>query len=177
MNDAYLSLGSNIDPETNLRLAVAMLADFGEIRVVSPVYVTEPVGAPGTPLFLNAALLLRTGLTARELKESAIAGIERELGRVRVPGEPNAPRTIDIDVALWSRSRDGLARGPAPDPDILRRAHVAVPLAAVAPHLVHPETGETLAAIAGRLVAACEGPPPRERPDFRLGASNGEPRS
>lgn len=166
MNRAYLSLGSNIDPETNLPRAVAMLSRAGEVRAVSPAYATEPVGAPGSAEFLNAAVLLLTELTADELKSGPIADIEETLGRVRVPGDRNAPRTIDIDIALWNPLTPG--DGPPPDPEILVRAHVAVPLAAIAPALAHPETGEPLSRIARRLTDGCEGPPPRERPEVAL---------
>ena len=181
MNAAYLSLGSNICAEANLKRAVSLLAAGGEIRAVSPVYLTEPVGAPGSPPFLNAAVLLLTGMSARDLKAGLIAGIEATLGRVRVAGDPNAPRTIDIDISLWNPDgrgdgEDGGAGpdgagpepGPDPDPDILTRPHIAVPLAAIAPDLAHPTTGESLAAVAARLAAASEGPPPRERPDIGL---------
>jgi len=174
MNAAYLSLGSNIRAEANLKSAVSLLAAGGELRAVSPVYLTEPIGAPGSPPFLNAAVLLLTGMTARDVKAGLIAGIEATLGRVRVAGDPNAPRTIDIDISLWNPGGrgdgedGGAGPDPDPDPDILIRPHVAVPLAAIAPDLAHPVTGESLAAIAARLAAASEGPPPRERPDIGL---------
>ncbi len=158
MNLAYLSLGSNIDPEINLPRAAALLRAAGRLRAVSPVFETAPVGTGDPRPFLNAAVILETALDATTLKRRVLADVEARLGRVRDPNDRNAPRTIDVDISLWQGDA-----GPPPDPDILLQVHVAVPLAAVAPELAHPETGESLAAIAARLARAQ--PQPRPRPD------------
>jgi 2-amino-4-hydroxy-6-hydroxymethyldihydropteridine diphosphokinase len=146
-NLAYLSLGSNIEPERNLPTAVARLAQFGQVRAVSTVWETLPVGFSDQPNFLNAAVLLETGLSAGALREEAIAGIETALGRVRTENK-NAPRTIDIDVMLFNRDIIHLNRRHIPDPEVLERPFVAIPLAEIAPDYVHPETGQTLEVIA-----------------------------
>src|SRR5262245_11570250 len=98
-NAAYLALGSNIRPAENLRESVRMLAKFGTIRRVSRVWESPPVDGAVQPCYLNAAVLLETRLTARALRLEAIASVEAALGRVRVPGDKYAPRTIDIDIA------------------------------------------------------------------------------
>jgi 7,8-dihydro-6-hydroxymethylpterin-pyrophosphokinase len=71
------------------------------------------------------------------------------LGRIRT-SDPNAPRTIDLDIALAGELvlADRKSGIDIPDPEILTRAHVALPLADLAPDAVHPVTGETLSEIA-----------------------------
>jgi 2-amino-4-hydroxy-6-hydroxymethyldihydropteridine diphosphokinase len=170
-NKAYLSLGSNIDKERNLPRAVALLAEAGQLLTVSSAYETEPRGRRDQPSFLNAAVLLITELSAADLKRNILANIEQRLGRQRDPRDKNAPRTIDVDIALWNDFVGEILGRPVPDPDILRFVHVALPLAEIAPAVVHPESGETLAEIARRLQQ--EGPEARVRPDIMLDPGDG----
>lgn len=153
MNHFYLLLGSNIDPEQNLPRAVQLLAAAGQLVAVSATYETEPVGGPDQPRFLNAAVILGSALPANDLKRYVIAGIERELGRVRDPSDKNAPRTIDIDIAIWREMDGDPGHLNLVDRDLLRFAHVAVPLAELAPDIVPPDAGEPLSTIANRLAA------------------------
>ena len=151
-NLAYLSLGSNIEPESNLPAAVKLLARFGYVRAVSSVWETEPVGLADQPNFLNAAVLLETALSAQALRDEAIAQIEESLGRVRTANK-NAPRTIDIDIMLFNQDTLQIGQRHIPDPEILERPFVAIPLAEIAPDYVHPEIGRTLKQIAASLPA------------------------
>ena len=68
---------------------------------------------------------------------------------------------------LWNEMVGEILGRPVPDPDILRYAHVAVPLAEIAPDLCHPVSGEQLADIAHRLATEASRPPARRR-DIRL---------
>ena len=165
----YLVLGSNVDSTRNYPAAVRLLEKLGEVAAASPVYETEPVGMPGAERFLNGAVLLRTDLTPADLKARLRNEIEHALGRVRTQGDGWAPRTIDVDIALWDDMVGEIGARHVPDPDILRHLHVARPLADLAPDLVHPETGRTLAAIAGDLEAASAALPV-PRPDIILGS-------
>lgn len=153
MNIAYLSLGSSLDKERNLPAGVRLLAQHGRILAVSPVYETAPVGNADDPTFFNAAVVLATPLDAETLKASVLRAVEDQLGRQRT-ADRNAPRTFDADIALFNHQILTVAGRRIPDPDILRHAHIAVPLADVAPDYRHPESGETLADIAARLRAA-----------------------
>lgn len=150
LNRAYLSLGSNIAPERNLPAAVTQLARFGKVQAASTVWQSAPVGLLEQPDFLNAAILLATPLPAQALRESAIAEIEAGLGRVRTENK-NAPRTMDIDIMLFNRDVISLGERRIPDPEVLERPFVAIPLAEIAPDYVHPETGQTLRQIAGHF--------------------------
>ena len=162
----FVTLGSNIDPRANLRRAVERLREALEVEAVSEAWESEPWGAQGTPRFLNAAARISTGLRPAALRR-LLRGIEAELGRRR-QSDRNAPRTIDLDIALFG---DLVLDDPAtglriPDPEIGTRAYLALPLAEIGPQVPHPETGERLADIAARLRA---GPDPPRRIELGLG--------
>jgi dihydroneopterin aldolase/2-amino-4-hydroxy-6-hydroxymethyldihydropteridine diphosphokinase len=152
-NRAFISLGSNIEPEQNLREAVARLSSRCRLLAVSRVYETAPVGKTDQPNFLNAAAELETELEAAQLKEQVLKQIEQELGRVRTQNR-NAPRTIDLDISLFNDQVLRVGRRHIPDPEILERAYLAWPLADLAPDYRHPETGQTLLEIAQSLPAS-----------------------
>lgn len=152
-NRAYLALGSNIDPERNLAQAVRLLSRHGNVLAVSRVYQTAPIGDAAQPDYLNAAVLLETPIPLSELRGRVIPGIESALGRVRVPGNRYAPRTIDIDVALFNREIVDDAGCRIPDPDILTRPFLALTLAELDPDYVHQRDGRTLREIAASLPA------------------------
>lgn len=146
---AVIAFGSNIEPERHVFAAVEALSRHLRVLATSPVYETPPVGAPGTPPFLNGAVLVETDLSPREVRQRVLRPIEEALGRTR--GEdPNAPRTIDLDLVLYEDVVEENAEMCLPAPDILRHAHVAVPLADLVPDWVHPTTGETMARIGTR---------------------------
>lgn len=126
------------------------------VEAVSRVYECEAVDAPGTPDFLNAAVLVRTLLPPARLKHRILRPLETRLGRVRVE-DSHAPRTIDIDIAVIGGLRiDDPETGlSVPDPGIARLAHLAFPLRDIAPLLVLPGVGVTLAELARRLEPGC----------------------
>lgn len=172
MNElVFITLGSNIQPETNLPRAVAMLRqnDHFALRAVSRVYESPAINAaggvnPDQPAFLNAAVLVENDYYPPvRLKYEVLRFIEQCLGRVRT-ADKFAPRPLDLDMALFGvLVRGGLVT--LPDPDILTRAHVALPLADLAPDFVHPVTGQTLGAVAAAFAGA---PGIRVRADFSL---------
>lgn len=153
LSTAYISLGSNIDPLNNLHRAVDLLGQRTTLRAVSHAYRTPPQGFTEQPDFLNAAVKVTTDLDILTLKHDVLDWIERELKRVRDPNNKNAPRTIDLDISLWNE--DVLEYGDkpwrVPDPDIPRFAHVALPLAEIAPDTIHPTEHMSLATIAARF--------------------------
>lgn len=120
---------------------------------VSQAYRTPPQGYTEQDDFLNLAAKITTDLAPITLKHTVLDWIERELGRVRDPHNKNAPRTIDLDISLWNNDVFEYGEKPwrVPDPDIMRFAHVAVPLAEIAPDYVHPTEKVTLAEIAARF--------------------------
>jgi 2-amino-4-hydroxy-6-hydroxymethyldihydropteridine diphosphokinase len=138
---AYLNLGSNIGPETNLPKAVALLKNYGMIKGKSSVWESRAVGSDG-PNFLNACILFETKLGANELKETAISRIETELGRVRT-ADKNSPRTIDIDIELFDDDPMNLKTWDYP--------FVIVPLAELLPEFIHPTKKEKLSQVADEV--------------------------
>ncbi|HEX4073420.1 MAG TPA: 2-amino-4-hydroxy-6-hydroxymethyldihydropteridine diphosphokinase [Planctomycetaceae bacterium] len=159
LNRAYLSLGSNIQPEQNLPAAVRALSEFGRLQAVSRVWESPPYGVSqqaASGNFLNGALLLETELSASSICDEIILQVERKLGRVRDPRDKNAPRTIDVDLSLFNDEVLTVGRHVIPDPAILTRAFVARPLAEVAPDYRHPVAERTLAEIADELAVRQE---------------------
>lgn len=152
----YISLGSNIDPESNLKRAVELISQRCTLLAVSHAYRTPPQGFTDQADFLNLAVKIATDLGAITLKHSVLDWIERELKRVRDPNNKNAPRTIDLDISLWNDSILEYGDKPwrVPDKDILRFAHVALPLAEIAPDYLHPTEKITLSEIAARFTDA-----------------------
>ena len=141
---AYLSLGSNLDPERHLRAAIeALRARFGEVEV-SGVYRFPAVGYDGAD-FLNAAAALHTDLTPPALN-AWLHALEDAHGRDR-SGPRFSDRTLDIDIVLYD---DLVAEGAGHlriPRDELRHAFVLKPLAEIAPEAVHPIEQRTIAAL------------------------------
>ncbi len=155
LHRVHLALGSNIDPVRNLQACLALLRLRCTVIAVSPVYETAPVGYIDQDNFLNAAVLLETPLTPEEFRTQVILPVEIMLRRTRDPNNPDAPRTIDLDIALWDEAVFDFGQKPwhVPDRNIVRYSHVARPLADLSPTLRHPEAGRTLAEIAAGLPA------------------------
>ena len=153
VNTVFVSLGSNIAPEENLASAIRLLRNKTTVLDLSPVYRTAPQGYKRQADFLNMAAKIHTQRTPLSFKREVIDFIESELVRVRDPRNKNAPRTIDVDIALWNDVvlQYGDKPWEIPDPDITRFAHIAVPLADLAPAYRHPTVGETLAEISETL--------------------------
>jgi 2-amino-4-hydroxy-6-hydroxymethyldihydropteridine diphosphokinase len=146
---AFISIGSNIEPEKHLPLAVALLPRIGELVAVSTVYQNPAVGPTPQADFLNAAALVRTELPAESIHRR-LRAIEAELGRQRTE-DKYAPRTIDLDLSLLGDQVMETTELTLPDPELLARPHLAIPLAELAPDYMHPVTLERLHAIADRL--------------------------
>lgn len=146
MTRAYVGLGSNIDPERNIREAVRLLARRCHVVALSTFYRTEAI-PPTQPPFINGVVALETTLLPRELKFGVLRDVEGQLGRLRSK-DKDAPRTIDCDLLLLGDSvvREGDLVVPAPE--VLERAFLARSLLELAPSLVLPGSGIALAGLA-----------------------------
>ncbi len=145
---AVILAGSNIEPEKHLPAAIQALGNRVRILATSPIYETPPVGAPGTPPFLNMAILVATDLLPDQLRTRVLKPIEDQLGRVRHPGDPNAPRTIDLDLVLYRKGDEEVT-----EEEVTAHAHVAIPVADVVPEWILP-SGKRMADVAARFAAA-----------------------
>ena len=141
MAAVYLGLGSNIDADNNLRIAVDELRHrFGEL-IVSPVYRSAPFGFDG-PDFLNLVVALTTDAEPRPLLEH-IERIHEMAGRSRGPDKFSS-RPLDIDLLLYGDRVEPQPPLRLPRPDVLEYGFVLRPLADIAPDLVHPVTGKAI---------------------------------
>jgi 2-amino-4-hydroxy-6-hydroxymethyldihydropteridine diphosphokinase len=137
----YLSLGSNIEPEKNLRAAIDELrAKFGQIEI-SPTYRFKAVGFEG-PDFLNLAAAIDTDLDAAALNDW-LHDLENRHGRRRdVPRFSS--RTLDIDIVLFG---DAVMSGPGHlqiPRNELQHAFVLQPMADIARDVLHPLSKRTI---------------------------------
>lgn len=146
---AFISLGSNIEPESNLIAAAVALRGLGLPQAASNVYRNPAIGPTPQPEFLNAAVLLNTDVAAQDIRQM-LRQIEGQLGRQRT-SDKYAPRTIDLDLCLFGNHIINQGEIRVPDPEIETRAHLAVPLAELDPQFIHPILEISLEEIASRL--------------------------
>lgn len=134
----WIALGSNVgDRLGHLRFAVRALAQLGTVGATSQVYETAPMYVADQPVFLNAVVELDTQLTPLQVLEGLHA-IERKRGRKRDEAVRFGPRTLDLDLLLYGQATIDIEGLCVPHPRLLERGFVLVPLAEIAPDLVHP---------------------------------------
>lgn len=142
MATVYLGLGSNVDPQANLELAIRELGrGYGELRL-STVYRSAAVGFEG-PDFLNLVAGLESDESPTDI-HSEIERIHGLAGRVR-GAERYSSRPLDIDLLLYDDLILEHPRFHLPRSDVLDYAFVLRPLAEIAPQLIHPRSGRTIA--------------------------------
>jgi len=144
----YVAAGGNIAPlEALPRALAAVRTRLGPIRV-SPAYANAAVGFDGDE-FVNLAFGFETRLSLEQVLRKLHA-VERLCGRER--GAPRwAPRRMDLDVLLYGDLAGEFAGAQLPRPDLIRRAYMLGPLAALAPAVVHPTLGLTIAELWSRF--------------------------
>lgn len=142
MPRVWVSIGSNIDREANIRGGIAALRElFGEL-VVSPVYEAEAIGFDGDA-FLNLVAGFHSELPPARL-HGLMRAIEARFGRER-SGEKFSSRTLDLDVLTYGDQVTDEGGKQLPRDEILRYAFVLAPLADVAGDESHPQSGMTYA--------------------------------
>ena len=172
MNTVYISLGSNLgDREQALHDAIERMPPKINPIALSNIYETPPWGYTHQPNFLNQVIEAHTPLKHLALLEE-LKRIEAEMGR-----EPNfrlGPRIIDLDILFFNRDIFVSDILSIPHKELCNRAFVLIPLLDIAPDWIHPETGETIKSIAGRMDSSSiklfkKGQREKERTDADLG--------
>ncbi|MBU1087892.1 MAG: 2-amino-4-hydroxy-6-hydroxymethyldihydropteridine diphosphokinase [Candidatus Omnitrophica bacterium] len=141
----YLGVGSNIgDRRVYIDKAILLLRQNINISLeqVSQLYETDPVGGPVQGKFLNGVIELNTSLTPLELLKN-LQDIEVTLGRIR-SGLKNQPRTLDLDILLFSDIVLNTLQLTIPHPMVQDRLFVLKPFAEIAPEVIHPIFKQTI---------------------------------
>ena len=168
---AYLGLGTNMgDREENLKAAMRLLSADAGIRAQgwSRIYETEPWGLTDQPKFLNIAVEVATTLTP-EVLLTLCKQVEGTLGRV--PGPRWGPRLIDVDILLYGSEVVDLPQLQIPHPRLHLRAFALVPLAEIAPDVLHPSLQRGIRQLASES-ADREGVVPWGRLELSLGSAD-----
>ena len=150
---AYVALGSNLDnPKMQIQDAFAELDEVDKTHLLrtSSLYGSAPWGYDNQPDFVNAVAEIETELSPHALLDELLK-IETWHGRER--SFANAPRTLDLDIALYGDRIVDTEGLHIPHPRMLERAFVLVPLAEIAPEISIPGHGS----IAG-LLKHCQDP-------------------
>jgi 2-amino-4-hydroxy-6-hydroxymethyldihydropteridine diphosphokinase len=147
---AYIGLGSNLDdPLEQLKRAIAALDDIEMTMLVrtSPLYRSAPLGGPQQPDYINAVSAILTQLDVARLFQH-LQEIERAQGRLR-DGVRWEPRTLDLDLLVYSGAQIDEGGLTVPHPRISERNFVLLPLLDIAPHLRIPGLGSVSGLAAG----------------------------
>lgn len=138
---AYISIGSNINPEDNIIRALELLSMYTKITKISNVYLTEPIPKDSKqPFYYNLSVEVRTTLDPYKLK-NMLRHIEDTIGRKRTE-DKYAPRTIDLDISVYGNLVVDELK--IPDPEIVKRPFLAFTLYEANEDLVIPKFNKSI---------------------------------
>lgn len=150
MARAFIAIGSNIAPAENVRAALHALARQTHLVAISTVYRTDALDRPEQAAYYNCVAQIETELPPLEVKRAVLRPIEDRLGRRR-SDDRYAARTIDLDLIIYGDLQLDTGELTLPDPDILTRPFLAIPLSELAPNLVLPGRHARISDIASGL--------------------------
>jgi len=131
MNRFYVLVGSNIDPEKNVKKGLQYLEKSNALILeeVSSEFISKPVGMEGSD-FLNLVLRCSTNLEFLDMVGN-LKEIETLCGRKRDPDNKFTSRTLDLDIICWNEFEGMIGSYKLPDPDIEKYDYIKVPLSEV----------------------------------------------
>lgn len=147
-NRAYIGIGSNLgDRRANALEAIRRIGELPTTRVVraSSLYESEPLGDAKT-WFVNSVIEVETELASDAMLKRTKA-IEEAMGRKRVKGKRWGSRIIDLDILFWNHEVIQKRNLKVPHPEMHKRRFVLLPLAELAPHVIHPHLGTSVSAL------------------------------
>lgn len=151
MYAAYIGFGSNIgDRLAHIQNALDTLSKTEGITLqrISSIYATDPVGYETQAQFLNGVAAIQTTLSPLSLLHT-LKNIETTVGRQhRIRW---GPREIDLDILIYEDLCVQTEKLVIPHPEMHLRGFVLVPLAEIAPDLVHPVFQESIQTLLNRL--------------------------
>lgn len=147
-------LGSNIDADRNIAIAVAALETLLPDLLVSPVYRCKAVGFDGDP-FLNLVVAAKSSIPLERLQRE-VKALESASGRTGAETKYSG-RTLDIDILFHGQLICDKPDLRLPRRDVVKYAYVLKPLTDILPQWVHPETGQSAAALWDALINAAGG--------------------
>lgn len=151
MARVFIGIGSNIEPDENIRRALHLLAEEFKITAISTFYHTEAWENSEQPDFYNGVVEVETEIPPLKLKQFVLHNIEKALGRVHSL-DKYVSRTIDLDLLIYDDELLNTEELVIPDPNIEERPFLAIPLAELAPELELPGTGRYIKDIAAKFV-------------------------
>jgi 2-amino-4-hydroxy-6-hydroxymethyldihydropteridine diphosphokinase len=145
---AYIGIGSNLgDRRANALEAVERVSNLPTTRLAraSSLYESEPLGDAKT-WFVNSVIEIETDLDPEELLKR-LKAIEKAMGRKPAKGKRWGSRIIDLDILLWNHEIIDKRTLKVPHLEMHKRRFVLLPLAELAPHVIHPQLGQSISAL------------------------------
>lgn len=141
MTEAYIAIGSNIQPQKNIPASLLQLKQEFSLEKTSSIYHTKPYGYSQQENFQNLVAKITTAYTATELLDK-LQQIEDSLNRQR--WQANGPRTIDLDILLYGDLVITSTNLTIPHPGLIERDFMLIPLIEIFPTFIHPHYGSDL---------------------------------
>ena len=131
MNRFYVLVGSNIEPQENVKKGLDLVKECNEVELeaVSSIHISKAVGMDGDDFF-NLVLRCTTELDFKGVV-SILKNIEASCGRTRDPNNKFTPRTLDLDIIIWKDFEGFIDGYELPDPDIDIHNYIKIPLSEV----------------------------------------------
>lgn len=150
MARAFIAIGSNVEPAYNVIVGIRSLVQRTGVCGISTVYRTAALGRPEQPDYFNCVVEILTDAPPVQVKHGVLRPIEKCIGRER-SDDKYAPRPIDLDLIVYGELVMDTEDIRLPDPEILKRPFLAIPLLELAPGLVLPGYDLPIGQVAARF--------------------------